>query len=528
MRRDIGSEVVVAIVAVLLLAFALIFGVVLSLSGTSRGAVLAPTAIAQDSTVSAVVDGTALVQTLQVGTEVVRLLTASAAAPAVTMEASTAFDATATALAAEVMTAAAQTAAASPDALVPPTATLTRTSVPPSATLTRTSVPATLTRTSMPPSATLTRTPVPPSATLTRTPVPPTATLTNTPVPPSATLTRTPVPPTATLTNTPVPPSATLTRTPVPPTATLTRTPVPPTATLTPSVTPSRTATLTNTPTVTASVTASHTPTHTPSFTPTNTATNTLTFTPSQTPTPTHTFTSSNTPTHTLTHTPSRTPTPTNTLTPSFTPTPPLPTAVLLPADGSIPTLVITPQFLCALPFGWSTYVVQPGDTLYQIALAVGMSVGELRDINCLPNEGALSADLDLFVPQQVQVASPTVASPAPTAGPGTPTRTPRAAVGCSATAAITSPPVGSIVETVTTVFGTAASEGAVQYLLEVRPEGGQREDLYLQAPPPVMRAALGRLNPDFYPPGEYWLRLRLLDASGNTLEACAIPLIFR
>ena len=506
MRRDIGSEVVVAIVAVLLLAFALIFGVVLSLSGTSRGAVLAPTAIAQDSTVSAVVDGTALVQTLQVGTEVVRLLTASAAAPAVTMEASTAFDATATALAAEVMTAAAQTAAASPDALVPPTATLTRTSVPPSATLTRTSVPATLTRTSMPPSATLTRTPVPPTATLTRTPVPP-----------SATLTRTPVPPTATLT-----------RTPVPPTATLTRTPVPPTATLTPSVTPSRTATLTNTPTVTASVTASHTPTHTPSFTPTNTATNTLTFTPSQTPTPTHTFTSSNTPTHTLTHTPSRTPTPTNTLTPSFTPTPPLPTAVLLPADGSIPTLVITPQFLCALPFGWSTYVVQPGDTLYQIALAVGMSVGELRDINCLPNEGALSADLELFVPQQVQVASPTVASPAPTAGPGTPTRTPRAAVGCSATAAITSPPVGSIVETVTTVFGTAASEGAVQYLLEVRPEGGQREDLYLQAPPPVMRAALGRLNPDFYPPGEYWLRLRLLDASGNTLEACAIPLIFR
>lgn len=420
MRRDIGSEVVVAIVAVLLLAFALIFGVVLSLSGTSRGAVLAPTAIAQDSTVSAVVDGTALVQTLQVGTEVVRLLTASAAAPAATMEASTAFDATATALAAEVMTAAAQTAAASPDALVPPTATLT------------------------------------------------------------------------------------------------------------PSVTPSRTATLTNTPTVTASVTASHTPTHTPSFTPTNTATNTLTFTPSQTPTPTHTFTSSNTPTHTLTHTPSRTPTPTNTLTPSFTPTPPLPTAVLLPADGSIPTLVITPQFLCALPFGWSTYVVQPGDTLYQIALAVGMSVGELRDINCLPNEGALSADLELFVPQQVQVASPTVVSPAPTAGPGTPTRTPRAAVGCSATAAITSPPVGSIVETVTTVFGTAASEGAVQYLLEVRPEGGQREDLYLQAPPPVMRAALGRLNPDFYPPGEYWLSLRLLDSSGNTLEACAIPLIFR
>lgn len=79
-----------------------------------------------------------------------------------------------------------------------------------------------------------------------------------------------------------------------------------------------------------------------------------------------------------------------------------------------------------------------------------------------------------------------------------------------------------------TTVFGTAVSDGAAQYLLEVRPEGSARYTVYLLANPPVTRGALGRLNPAFFPPGEYWLRLTILDGAGRTLEACAIPVIFR
>jgi len=37
-------------------------------------------------------------------------------------------------------------------------------------------------------------------------------------------------------------------------------------------------------------------------------------------------------------------------------------------------------------PEGWSTVTVQPGDTLYDISLASGATVGELADVNCLPD----------------------------------------------------------------------------------------------------------------------------------------------
>ncbi|MBE2181890.1 MAG: hypothetical protein IAE89_00565, partial [Anaerolineae bacterium] len=102
MRRDIGNEVVVAIVAVLVLAFALIFGVILSLSSSgSRGAVLAPTTVVEEPTHEVTLEGvtagqstpeidagstnTAVAQTLQVGTQIVQLLTASAQPEAATL-----------------------------------------------------------------------------------------------------------------------------------------------------------------------------------------------------------------------------------------------------------------------------------------------------------------------------------------------------------------------------------------------------------------------------------------------------------
>lgn len=57
-------------------------------------------------------------------------------------------------------------------------------------------------------------------------------------IPPTATATKTPAPPTATATKTPIPPTNTPTKTPVPPTATATKTPVPPTNTPTATATP--------------------------------------------------------------------------------------------------------------------------------------------------------------------------------------------------------------------------------------------------------------------------------------------------
>jgi cytoskeletal protein RodZ len=130
--------------------------------------------------------------------------------------------------------------------------------------------------------------------------------------------------PTTTPTVTPLPsPTPTATGTPRP---TATRTPTP-SATPSPTATPTFTPTWTPSPTATASPTPTPTPTRTPSptatTTPTPTPTWTPTFTPSRTPTPTPTAT--HTPSPTWSPTPTFTATPTPFLPPRYTrtPTPP-------------------------------------------------------------------------------------------------------------------------------------------------------------------------------------------------------------
>jgi hypothetical protein len=168
MRRDIGNEVVVAIATVGVLACALTFGIVLSLSNNTSAAIVRATEPAA----------------------------ASLGAPT------------------------AVTTVQDSAVLPPPTQapTLTSTEVPPSAAL------VVAMDTPIPPSATFTATPIPLTFTpsMTDTPMPPSATFTATF---TATATDTPNPPTPTLT-----PSPTATFTPtftLSPTATFTRTPTP-------------------------------------------------------------------------------------------------------------------------------------------------------------------------------------------------------------------------------------------------------------------------------------------------------------
>ena len=100
--------------------------------------------------------------------------------------------------------------------------------------------------------------------------------------------------------------------------------------------------------------------------------------------------------TFTSTKSPSKTPLPTHTLIPTVTNTPtPAQTNTLAP---------------CAQPSGWTTYIVVPGDYLAQIAYTYGITLSDLRRVNCLGRSSIIHPGDKLFVP------------PAPT-----PTTTPRA-----------------------------------------------------------------------------------------------------
>ena len=107
---------------------------------------------------------------------------------------------------------------------------------------------------------------------------------------------------------------------------------------------------------------------------------------------------------------------------------------------GSIPTQLFTPTdtpisppgwILCIKRFYWSDYRVQPGDTLYSLAIASGSTINELMLANCLPDDRINYGQI-LYVPRLpiktfTSTPSPTVTNtPTTTASPSqTPMNTP-------------------------------------------------------------------------------------------------------
>ncbi len=90
----------------------------------------------------------------------------------------------------------------------------------------------------------------------------------------------------------------------------------------------------------------------------------------------------------------------------------------------------------CGPPPGWVYYIVQPGDTLYSLSRAYGVSVPALQQANCMGNSTTIRVGQKLYVPNVTPAFTPTFtpeptktpvpsATPPPTGIP--PTRTPTA-----------------------------------------------------------------------------------------------------
>lgn len=97
---------------------------------------------------------------------------------------------------------------------------------------------------------------------------------------------------------------------------------------------------------------------------------------------------------------------------PSPTPTctaTPLPTPTFTPTPLPTPTTIPTPY--CPPPYGWSVYIVKPGDTLSSIAFRYRTTVETLMYANCLT-----SADLKqgqrLYVPPLLPTPTPVPVHP--------------------------------------------------------------------------------------------------------------------
>ncbi|MBX3066106.1 MAG: LysM peptidoglycan-binding domain-containing protein [Anaerolineae bacterium] len=292
-----------------------------------------------------------------------------------------------------------------------------------------------------------------------------------------------------------------------------TATPEPATATNTATFTETPLPTSTNTPTFTLTATSTVTPTHT------NTATFTLTFTPTATPTntftPTATFTPTFTRTPTLTNTPSRTPT----RTPTSTPT--LLIATLPPITPTllVPTLDTTP---CPFLPGWVPYIVQQGDTLFSIARQAGVTVAVLQRANCITDPSRIVVGQVIIVPPGRSIGINVTGTPAGLGGANV--------VGCDNPAArITAPQAGATVRGVVTFTGSAVISDFAFYKLEVRADSSPNWITFVSIPTPLQGGTLGTLNTGAFAPGLYWVQLLVIDNTGNyPIPPCAIRLNFQ
>jgi hypothetical protein len=74
-----------------------------------------------------------------------------------------------------------------------------------------------------------------------------------------------------------------------------------------------------------------------------------------------------------------------------------------------VPPASTQTSWLCGRPSGWIVYIVQPGDTLYRLSLAFGVSVAQLQQANCITDPNNLPTGLKLYVPPWAATPWPTI-----------------------------------------------------------------------------------------------------------------------
>lgn len=135
-------------------------------------------------------------------------------------------------------------------------------------------------------------------------------------------------------------------------------------------------------------------------------------------------------------------------------------TSSLLPGVVVYLPPVLTPTPVpCGPPTGWVVYLVRPGDTLYQLSQAYGVTVAELRQANCLTSSLIRTGQRLYVPPWATRTPSPTLSgTPTPTVTPlHTPTWTPSPPTPSLPTA--TSSPTATSTSTFTPTFTFTASD---------------------------------------------------------------------
>lgn len=184
-----------------------------------------------------------------------------------------------------------------------------------------------------------------------------------------------------------------------------------------------------------------------------------------------------------------------------------------------------TTEEACGPPSGWVTYTVQAGENLFRIGLRYGQNVNQMMQANCL-DSSQVSAGQTLYVPP-VTPKPPSITE-TPTTQTGTPAEdeTPQPVSGCDNSGAqITAPASGETLTGDIEFYGTATTLNFSFYKLEIRPEGGTDFITFTDnsAETAVKDGFLGSVGAYAFPPGDYEIRLAVVDTTSAVVAECSI-----
>lgn len=178
----------------------------------------------------------------------------------------------------------------------------------------------------------------------------------------------------------------------------------------------------------------------------------------------------------------------------------------------------------CGPPPGWTTYTVRPGDNLFRIGLRYGQNVDSMLQANCLTSE-QVAAGQTLYVPP-VTPLPPTATQTPPASDTPEPDQSPTLVPGCDDPGAqITSPVAGTTVTKDVFFTGTAEADDFNFYKLEIRSADGEEYTTFDGAEAPAFNELLGRVGAYAFTPGQYVVRLAVVDTTSTIVAECSIPL---
>ncbi len=160
---------------------------------------------------------------------------------------------------------------------------------------------------------------------------------------------------------------------------------------------------------------------------------------------------------------------------------------------------------------------MQPGDTLFRLALRWGLRTAELAEANCLDDPDAITVGQILYAPPGSDI---------------TPRATSAAAGGAryarfncdDPSATISDPRPGAVLRGTVGIYGTATHPNFQFYRLQIsgneQPENFATLGVFHRQ---VVEGQLGTLNTAAFVPGDYWLRLTVVDNTANYPPECTV-----